>query len=384
VVVVVLAVGGLVTWLIGPGSGAAEPGVAVPLPHFAPAPSTYHITYRVTASGAPAGIEQLWVSRPFDSVDEQLSAPGAVPYLVTVGRVGDQVLRSGSSDGALFHVAATLAPHDIRLDAVIGPALRSDRLRVVGAATVAGRRCRVYRSAAPLGAGPLTPLTPGNTYADTCVDDTGLILSERVVKSGDVADERVAESVEIGPAALSGADFSMTGTPTAPNQGGGSIHALTLDSRPAKTPFWGFTRTPAGFQHTGRYAVVPAQPDAWTTPYSGPANGLGVPGWVVSALDDTYERGPDAVVIDQGATLDGSKFAPPAGGQPVYLGPSLGEGQLVLSAAGSEVVAEPQDGTRFVRIVGTLPPDQLLSLARSLTLQPPGTLVRAPAGSQAP
>lgn len=56
----------------------------------------------------------------------------------------------------------------------------------------------------------------------------------------------------------------------------------------------------------------------------------------------------------------------------------LGKGQLTLSPDGPVVSAEPTKGFHFVRLVGTLPADQLLRVAQSLVPQAPGKLVTIP------
>jgi hypothetical protein len=121
-----------------------------------------------------------------------------------------------------------------------------------------------------------------------------------------------------------------------------------------------------------RYAVVPSQPQAYQS-RDLTANPFGPPGSLVVSIDDVYVRGADAIVIEQGSTVNDAKFKPPSGADAVDLGPALGRGQLLLSASASEVDAEPDGGVRFVRVVGTVPSQELIALARSMTLQPAGT-----------
>src|SRR4029077_20589120 len=100
----------------------------------------------------------------------------------------------------------------------------------------------------------------------------------------------------------------------------------------------------------------------------------GLPDSLVVSIDDVYVRGANALVIEQGSTVSDAKFSPPSGGADVDLGPVLGHGQLLLSASASEVAAEPHEGNRFVRIIGTLTPDALIVIARSMRLEPAGTM----------
>jgi hypothetical protein len=54
----------------------------------------------------------------------------------------------------------------------------------------------------------------------------------------------------------------------------------------------------------------------------------------------------------------------------------LGPGQLLIGPGMGSVSIEPGNGKRFIRLSGTLPPSQLLALARSLATAPGGRLVR--------
>jgi hypothetical protein len=284
-------------------------------------------------------------------------------------RLGEEVIGTGSSESTLVHTALSPTKRDVRLDVVVRDAIAAHRLRVVGRAEVLGADCYVVRSAAALNAGPLQPLKR-DSYVDSCVDRRGLVLYERTVRSGHVTMRRTATRVGVGAASVRAADFSMRGRAIPVSSGGGGVRELTIDSRPSSGPFWDIPRAPAGFRHVGRYAVVPSQPQAYQSPS---ANPFGLPGSLVASLDDVYVRGRDAIVIEQGSTVNDAKFAPPTGGSDVDLGDVLGRGQLLLSASASEIDAEPHEGRRFVRIVGTVPPRELIALARSMTLQPPGT-----------
>jgi hypothetical protein len=334
------------------------------------APDRYRITYRVSAPGAPDHIEEMWVDRPFASVVRDLS--GGVPYIERVTRLGELVLAGTGPEAALVHVPLMPAPTDIRLDAVLGAALHLHRLVARGTTTVGGQRCQTFRSAAPLASGPLGVVNSGSMYVDSCIDARGLLVGESTVRDGKVVARREAISVAVGLAAGTDRDAAMNGVKPATNHGGGGVRALTLDSRPSSGPFWDVPRAPDGYVHAGRYAVVPSQPQAYED-RSG-LNALGVPGSLVASIDDVYVRGRDAIVIEQGSTVNDAKFSPPTGGENIDLGSVLGRGQLLLSASASEVAAEPHEGRRFVRVIGTATPDELIAIARSMRLQPAGTM----------
>jgi hypothetical protein len=333
-----------------------------PLPRFTVA-RTYHVTYRVTASSGPASTQQLFVRRPFESFEEQIRNGKA--FITSGIRLGDEILGGGNGEAMLVHTPMSPVKRDVRLDAVAAEAIRTHRLRIVGTASVLGTKCFVVRSAAPLNSGPLGVLK-GNSYVDSCVDRRSIVLDERTFTKGRLTTERRATSVRRD---TKGADFKMKGRTIPSSQGGGGVRELTIDSRPSSGPFWDIPSAPAGFVHTARYAVVPSQPQA----YQNNLNPFGLPGSLVVSIDDVYTRGADAIVIEQGSTVNDAKFTPPSGTDKVDLGSVLGQGQLLLSASASEVDAEPDGGVRFVRVVGTVPPPDLIALARSMTVQPHGT-----------
>ena len=134
-------------------------------------------------------------------------------------------------------------------------------------------------------------------------------------------------------------------------------------------------RPPSGFRYVGRFAVIPPQPQAFGQPDAGPPTATGLPGSLVSELDDVFVRGSDVVVLQQGSTLNNAKFAPPKGATAVAIG-MLGQGQLLIVPAVATVSAEPNEGRTFVRLSGSIAPDELVGLARSLVRQPGGTLSR--------
>jgi len=338
-------------------------------------PSAYAVTYAVTHPDAATSTERLWVRRPFDSVDITYSGPppGATPSLVVVYRLGVQVLKAASAQAGSLHIPAAAAPQDVRADIVVPAALRAHKLKSIGSEKVLGRTCQVFRSAAPLRTGPLPALGPGSTYVDTCIDGAGIVLRETQVSAGHTLSDRRAVLVQTGASAVAAAPFDMTGTPTPFDSGGGAFTPLTLTSRPPGSS-WGFDRSPDGFAHLGRFAVVPPQPQLFGQGGNGYGS-MGLPGSLVTEMDDVYVRGADAVVLQQGSTLNGATFTPPANGLDVDLGP-LGHGQLLIAGGGFTVVAEPGNGKGFVRLSGTLPPDALVTMMRGLSKQPGGTLTR--------
>src|SRR5439155_8272318 len=73
-------------------------------------PTGYHIVYAEGVPGTAASTEELWVRRPFESVDQTLSGPppGETLFVSTVSRLGHQILRAGpTSQAALVNVPVT-------------------------------------------------------------------------------------------------------------------------------------------------------------------------------------------------------------------------------------------------------------------------------------
>jgi len=367
--VLAIVVAGAAVYLpLRSGSPAALRIVAYrgPMPRFT-VPSGYHITFDVTVRGH-RHTEELFIRRPFASYEEATS--GGRPYLVTAMRLGEQVFRSKAGPATLIHTTLAPSRRDIRLDAVVRYATNANRLRLIGRAQIRGETCFVFRSAAPLSSGPLAPI-PKRSFVDSCIDGRGLLVYERTTSDGKVVSERRATRIALGG---SSTGYSLHGDAIPTNKGGGAMRALTMDSRPSSGPFWDIAKPPAGFRHTGRYVVIPSQPQAYADANAFSPNAAGLPGSLVVSIDDVYVRGSDALVIEQGSTVNDAKFDAPSGGEDVDLGKVLGHGQLLASASASEVVAEPHDGKRFVRVIGTLTPDELTAVARQMTLQPPGML----------
>jgi hypothetical protein len=284
------------------------------------------------------------------------------------------VLQAGGAQATLLRVPAAVTSQSVRPDVFVSSALRAGRLRFVGSQTVAGRPCQLFRGAASLRSGPLPASTSTATHTDTCIDASGLILRETTVTNGHTTTDRRAVAISVGPVSVADAPFTLAGDPTPFEQGGGAFTTLTFGSRPPGGS-WALAHPPAGFRWVGRYAVVPPQPQAFAGGSGGSPSASPLPGSLVTEIDDVFVRGSDAIVLQQGSSIGGATFNPPAGSDGVDLG-ALGAGQLLYAANASTVTAEPNGGKRFIRLSGTLPPDVLVGLARSLVSQPSGVLRR--------
>jgi hypothetical protein len=301
-------------------------------------PTSYHITYAVSSSGA-RWTEDLWVNRPFDSDDWSHRADEEISRVTAA--LGRQVVQAQAAAQGVLQVPPNPAPGDVRLDAVAATAIARGQLVARAQRTIAGRRCRVYRSAQPLAARTIVAKPTEENHVDTCVDREGLVLEER---AGAV--HKRAVKVEFAGAH----DFAVDGTEVPLDQGGGRITPLTDDSRPPGESFFELASPPKGFTHQGRYAVVPPQPR--------------VIGSLATSVDDVFVRGADVIVVSNGHR---AAAAEPGG-------TTVGELQLYVSAAGSRVAKTSAHGA-YVEVRGTVSPAALLNLAKSLVRKSPGTLV---------
>lgn len=315
-------------------------------------PLAYTIVYETRHGEAPAVEEQFDVQRPFRS---RLSTP-------THQRVTDAGLLATRSDGGRWlrlEVPIALAAGDLRPEHVIDPALDQGLVRSRGTRTVAGRPCRLLRFGGPVSGGVFTPVgTDPDEYADVCIDGQGLVLSEIWTMDGTVVRSRHA--IEVREREVDADRFAVPAdvTTLSTDDGGGAAERVDATFDPGFAEHWRPGPLPDGFAFVGRWAVVP--PALGGPVPSGEARGADI-----ALITDAWTRGPDLLLIDQGAARRGA-------GAPWDDGPAidvdlgaLGPAELALNLRMTEVrILRPDGG--FVRVAGTLPPDDLLEIARTL------------------
>ena len=264
---------------------------------------------------------------------------------------------------ALLALPPADANGDMRPDAFLPDAIHDGYALARERRRVAGRVCRVYRTAGESGAGSLPPVRNlrGN-YIDRCFDASGLLLEEVSYADGQLIDRRIATHVDEHPT-FADKDFDVSGTPIAATVGGGSVKELTPDSR-LPGAFWDLPEPPAGFAHMGRYAVVPPQSEL---------TDLQKRTSIVATVDDVWVHGPDVLILRQGGTLGGVEpFGKDANARKVSVG-ALGSGDLLYALRSSQVRMSIGKG-HFVIVEGTLAPTRLLAIARSLVKGKGGAL----------
>jgi hypothetical protein len=314
-------------------------------------PTDYRIVYRVTTQDS-VGEEEHVVHRPFGAHVVNRDSAGAVTS-ERWSDLGRLVTRSQGARAVRIDTAIATSANDLRPDRF------ADRLAEAGkvtpadvASTVGGRACRRIAEAdtVPVENGETLPVT-----IDRCVDATGLVLEERwTTPDDDVVLSKRARVLEIGD------DVPAIRIPDAEplpaEQGNGAVRKVADDERPPFAEAFALD-VPDGFTFVGRYSVSAASPtsDVSAVPEAGTE---------VALYTDVWTRGPDVLLLDQGAT-EGA--APPFDRTTtigtVPLG-GIGDAELGVDLRSAEVrMARPDDG--FLRLSGTIPLDDLLALASS-------------------
>lgn len=334
--------------------------VAGPDPNwtFAPFPMSYEITYAVTTTGART-IEVLRAVAPFDSRVENRSA-SALLQSERETSFGILATRSGNGAPTVLQVPPSISGPRLAEAVLSAEPLGLVERREVR--SVAGRRCQVWRTSDVGGATAFLRPAPGN-FIDLCVGEDGLLLEEWQVSGGRGVRHRVARDVRVGAVDTATLHVLPQDGALAVDAGGGSNMRIGDDERPVG-PFLEAPGPPEGFERFGRYRVVPPQPGLRVG---------GDRGKVRAATVDVYVRGADAVTIEQGGVLDLSDpWRVESAFPDVDLGSSIGTGELVPGRLGNEVRALLGSG-RYVRVSGTVPLDDLVTLARSLNRTDNGT-----------
>jgi hypothetical protein len=260
----------------------------------------------------------------------------------------------------------SLAASDLRLDGVLDARVDAGDIDRRGVHRVAGRPCQAYRLGGPITGGTVTSLDPASDeHADVCVDEDGLVLSERWVKGDTELRRRTAVDVEVDVDFDKGTFDVQDAEPVPATDGGGSSRPVTDDSRFGNRT-WTLPDVPDGFDRLGQWVGVWPKLEQVADPMAPATEGR------VAGLATVWTNGPDVLVVDQGASADESRpFTEHPDGERVDLG-TLDLGEVVTDGRGTEVRVAYVDGS-YVRILSTLPRDDVLALARSLEPGPGGT-----------
>jgi hypothetical protein len=317
----------------------------------------YAVTYQVEETDGDAvrtTSARLLVDRPYRSRLETLDVDGQRVALRVVDFARSEQVEA-DEDAKAYAPVPGPSPDDVRGD-LLAPADGEVR-------EVAGRRCQVHRFGAPVLAGRVIA---GDT-TDTCIDAEGIVLEEVVTAESGITSRWLATDVDPSPT-FDDADFRIDGaTVVSADDGGGSVQEVRPDSSTPGT-FYVLDAPPAGFEHRGRYAVVPpqaARPDDENTRAH-----------VIAGVADVYERGIDVLVIEQGGTLG---QVAPFGNEPNRTSidafdnvPGVADAGPMVFGGEVRVLVPPG---RYVKVSGTLPVDELVAITRSLRATEGTTLV---------
>ena len=321
-------------------------------------PETYRAVYRVeNRAGAELNVttEKMWVRRPFASRIETWRGNERLSLRQSAfGILANQSRGTGAPLN--ITVPPAVASGDLRMDAILSESIRDKSILVRERREVYGRTCQVYRAGGPVFAGDLTPYKPGRgTYTDFCVDRNGLVIEEYWVDDDKLLRRRVATEVAIDPP-LDEELFAID-VPESKEVSRGVVRLIDEDDVPdSKIPLWKLPRTPKGFDHLGRYLVVLS--DQALPPNSG------IPAGGALSSADVYQRGADIVVVDQDPSLAQRASLEERIFRNVKLS-NLRQEKLIIDARMSEIRGRTGDGS-FVRLFGTLTPEELIRLARGL------------------
>jgi hypothetical protein len=325
-------------------------------------PTAYRILYEVVTPEGQSTEEHV-VHRPFGARVTTRNGSGDVTSERWSDR-GKLITRSQGADAVSITTAVAPSASDLRPELYTERLIEDGRLVDGEDSEVGGRRCHRVGEASTVATDsgeepdPSTNPGPGSipVTIERCIDAVGLVLEERWTTAGGqrVITKRAAEldvGDDVRAIELPDAD------PLPDDQGNGAIDEVDADQRPPFTEAFELP-APDGFEFVGRYAVVPPQLRSTTS---------GLPADVDTALyTDVWRRGPDLLLLDQGASTSGRlPFDDRTELGPIELA-GLGAATLAADLRSAEVRLTRPDGG-FVRLSGTVPIDELLELADTLT-----------------
>jgi hypothetical protein len=356
------------------------------------APTAYTVTYELQSSDdsddAASGTtvpepeartyttstEDFRVQRPFRThIDSRTGEPpgGDVQWSI----ISDFGLSSSETTGdeapSIDSITPSAGIGDWRLDAVLADLIADKTFLPRERRTLLGRECQVYRTGAPLENYQISAPTD-TTYADVCIDGSGLVLEQVAMEGGAVLEHLTATAIDLTPS-LTDQDFAITGSPASLADGGTSLSPI--GGPPDDDSFWGFATPPTGYQLQGHYtlqqnatdqsAVSPTGATADTTSPTDIA-----PTTVVTSYVDVYTSGANVIVVLQGPTsVEPSDDNPGTDANSDALGKVTVESKLT----GTQILAHPTTTPDwFVEVSGSVARADLLAITGSMH-NPPGS-----------
>ena len=320
-------------------------------------PETYRAEYRIenrAGESLQTTIEKVWVRRPFASRVETWKDGKLLS--TRQSSFGTLTNESGGAQPLNIAVPPSLSSGDLRLDIAITEALDAKTIIRRERREVYGRQCQVYRAGGPVLAGDIETYEPGNeTYADFCVDRNGIVIEEYWLDEGRLLRRRVATDLDVD-VSIPERTLAIT-TPTNPDIHRGAVERIPRKTTGEGLPLWTLEKAPKGWDDLGRYAVIISdQAYPKTDPLA--------PSAAPASTSDVYIRGADFFVVDQDPSLGQALSLEKRVSRDVKLD-ELREGKLIVDGRMNEVRAKTPEGS-YIRIFGTLRPDELLELADKL------------------
>jgi hypothetical protein len=325
-------------------------------------PDAYRIVYEVTTPES-TGREEHVVHRPFDAHIVERDGTGTI----TAERwstLGQLLTRSQGAEGVRIDTAVAPAASDVRPDLFLERLEEAGKLQPGTDGQVGGRPCHRVKEVGQVAVAPDAGTTDAEggslpVVVERCVDAQGLVLEERFTTAGGqrVRTKRAIE-LELGDDVPEVEVPDLAALPD--EQGNGAVQEIDAEERPPFVEAWDLD-TPEGFTFVGRYAVAPAR--------LAQSNGALTADAGIALYTDVWERGGDLLFLDQGATESG---APPFDDRSTIGSVDLegiGPAVLAVDLRIAEVrLVRPEGG--FVRVAGTVAPDELVELAGDLELLP--------------
>ena len=343
------------------GGGSRHATVTLPAVGTA-IPTDYRVVYEVTTPDGTTTEEHI-VHRPFGAAVIQRDGHGAI----TAERwsaLGELVTRSAGAKAVSVSTAIAPSASDARPDLFADDLVKVGRMTAGAPGEVGGRACtRASQPQNVVTQGGATAASGKNgslpVKVTSCSDRQGIVLEERWASAGGTT-LLTKRAIELQLGSDVPAIRIPSADPLSAAQGNGAVRKLASNEA-VPFPETFHLVAPKGFTFVGRYAVVPVRLAQ---------GGAAVPAQPGVALyTDVWRRGPDLLLLDQGATTTGSApFDAKSALGPVEV-PGVGTATLAVDLQLAEVrFIRPHGG--FARLAGTIDPKDLVTIADTLTVAP--------------